>query len=63
MIYLARRDHRKSKFKRRQGILKANRDLCLDDVRILIFDDPAEEKRSQCPEFPVTQLYSGLQGK
>ena len=29
-----------------------------DEVRILIFDDPAENERGQRPEFSSAQLYS-----
>ena len=32
--------------------------LCHDEVRILIFDDPAENERGQRPKFCFTQLYS-----
>ena len=37
---------------------KANLALCLDEVRILIFDDPAELERRKRPEFRSTQLNS-----
>ena len=37
---------------------KAQLALCHDEVRILIFDDPAELEKSQCPEFSSAQLYS-----
>ena len=50
MIAPARRDHRKSKFGLRHGIkVKAYLAFCHDEVRILIIDDPAEEKQSQRP--------------
>ena len=35
---------------------KANLALCLDEVRILMFDDPAELERRKRPEFRSTQL-------
>jgi hypothetical protein len=37
---------------------KANLALCLDEVRILIFDDPTELERRKRPEFRSTQLNS-----
>ena len=37
-----------------------NRALCHDEVRILIFDDPAENERGQRPEFCSAQLYSSI---
>ena len=37
---------------------KANLALWRDEVRILIFDDPAENERGQRPEFCSAQLYS-----
>ena len=39
---LARRDHRKSKFGLRHAIYRSSLALLRDEVRILIFDDPAE---------------------
>ena len=33
-------------------------DLLANEVRILIFDDPAENERGQRPEFSSTQIYS-----
>ena len=35
---------------------KAQLALCLDEVRILIFDDPAEQEESQRPEFCSAQV-------
>ena len=32
--------------------------LLRDEVRILIFDDPSEKEKPQCPEFCSAQLYS-----
>ena len=63
MIALARRDHRKSKFGLCHGIKLISNlalDLCNDEVRILIFDDPAEHERSQFTQFCSNQLYSTL---
>ena len=37
--------------------------LCHDEVRILIFDDTAEQKRSESPQFCFTQLYSTRVGR
>ena len=37
---------------------KAHRALSHNVVQILIFDDPAENERSQRPEFRYTQLYN-----
>ena len=37
---------------------KAQLALLRDEVRILIFDDPAENERGQCPEFCFAQLDS-----
>ena len=37
---------------------KANLALWRDEVRILIFDDPAEQERGQRPEFRSAQLDS-----
>jgi hypothetical protein len=56
---LARWDHRKSKF----GLCHANCNkaqlaLLHDEVRILIFDDPAELEESQRTEFCFTQFDS-----
>jgi hypothetical protein len=49
----ARRDHRKSKFGLRDagwGVCrKAHLALLHDEVRILIFGDPAEQERWQSP--------------
>ena len=44
----SRRDHRKSKFGLRHDI-KLILALCRDEVRIWIFDDPAENERGQRP--------------
>ena len=41
-IQVARRDHRKSKFGLRHANYRYNLALLRDEVRILIFDDPAE---------------------
>ena len=37
---------------------KAQLALLRDEVRILIFDDPAENERGQCPQFSSTQIDS-----
>ena len=48
VIAFARRDHRKSKFGPRHCIqAKLILALCNDEVRILIFDDPAEQDQER----------------
>ena len=48
-----------SKFKiRTSSPYKANLDLYVDEVRILIFDDPAELHAWQHPKFCSSQVYS-----
>jgi hypothetical protein len=42
---------------------KAQLALCHDEVRILIFDDAAEQEESQRPKFRSAQLYSNQQQK
>ena len=46
---LARRDHRKSKFGLCHDIRLIELSLCHDEVRILIFDDLAEQEGGQRP--------------
>ena len=49
----------RSKIKIRTSLAdKANSALWANEVRILIFDDPAEQEEPQCPHFHSAQLYS-----
>jgi hypothetical protein len=51
---LVRRDHRKSKLGLRDGI-EPKKELCHDEVCVLIFDDPAEQSKSDAEAWCETR--------